>query len=38
MGAKKGKLEIEFYNDEDLTLLLDQLENQVPKEKGGTGV
>ena len=31
-GARKGKLELEFYNDEDLTLLLDQLEQLV---KGG---
>ena len=36
MGAKRGKLELEFYNDEDLTLLLDQLERQLPG-KGGSG-
>jgi len=36
MGAKRGKLELEFYNDEDLTLLLDQLEKQLPG-KGGSG-
>ena len=30
-GAKKGKLELEFYNDEDLTLLLDQLEELAGK-------
>jgi len=36
MGARKGKLELEFYNDEDLTLLLDQLEKQIsPSGKGG---
>ncbi len=33
MGPKKGKLEFEFYNDEDLTLLLDFFE-QV--KKGGS--
>lgn len=32
MGAKKGKLEFEFYNDEDLTELLDRLEESL---KGG---
>ena len=35
MGAKKGKVEIEFYNDEDLTLLLEQLENHSAGRKGG---
>ena len=35
MGPKKGKLELEFYNDEDLTLLLDQLEKAAGK--GGAG-
>lgn len=35
MGPKKGKLELEFYNDEDLTLLLDQLE-RVTASKGGS--
>lgn len=35
MGAKKGKVEIEFYNDEDLTLLLEQLENRSVSGKGG---
>ena len=30
MGPKKGKLEVEFYNDEDLTLLLDKLEGRSP--------
>ncbi len=29
MGAKKGKLEIEFYNDEDLTALLDLIEGRT---------
>ena len=33
-GAKKGKLELEFYNDEDLTLLLDQLEQLAGKGGG----
>ncbi len=33
MGPKKGKLEFEFYNDEDLTALLDRLEQTL---KGGT--
>jgi len=33
-GARKGKLELEFYNDEDLTLLLDQLEQLVGKGGG----
>ena len=33
MGPKKGKLEFEFYNDEDLTELLDRLEKTL---KGGT--
>lgn len=32
MGAKKGKVEFEFYNDEDLTELLDRLEESL---KGG---
>jgi len=32
MGAKKGKVEFEFYNDEDLTLLLDRLEQRLPAE------
>ena len=32
MGAKKGKVEFEFYNDEDLTELLDRLEQS---QKGG---
>ena len=32
MGAKKGKVEFEFYNDEDLTLLLDRLEQRLPGE------
>lgn len=36
MGAKKGKLELEFYNDEDLTLLLDQLEGRMTSGKGGS--
>lgn len=34
MGVKRGKLEFEFYNDEDLTTLLDLLE-QVQGKKGG---
>ena len=33
MGPKKGKLEFEFYNDEDLTLLLDRLDGEL---KGGS--
>lgn len=32
-GPKKGKVEFEFYNDEDLTELLDRLEQSV---KGGS--
>ena len=35
MGPKKGKLEFEFYNDEDLTELLDRLEKTL---KGGTAL
>ena len=35
MGAKKGKLEFEFYGDEDLTALLDRLEAAG---KGGTAL
>ena len=35
MGPKKGRLEFEFYNDEDLTLLLDQLETRLASGKGG---
>ena len=34
-GPKKGKVEFEFYNDEDLTELLDKLEASV---KGGPGL
>lgn len=34
MGAKKGKVEFEFYNDEDLTHLLDRLEQRIPGEGG----
>jgi len=34
MGAKRGKLEVEFYNDEDLTELLDLLEQVAPRGKG----
>lgn len=34
MGAKRGKLEVEFYNDEDLTELLDLLEQVAPHGKG----
>ena len=34
-GPKKGKVEFEFYNDEDLTELLDKLEQSV---KGGSGL
>ena len=33
MGPKKGRLEFEFYNDEDLTALLDRLEETL---KGGS--
>ena len=37
-GTKKGKLEIEFYGDDDLTELLDRLEGQiVSPPKGGSG-
>lgn len=32
-GPKKGKVEFEYYNDEDLTLLLDRLEQSL---KGGS--
>lgn len=35
MGQKRGKLELEFYNDEDLTLLLDALETAAKAKKGG---
>ena len=35
MGPKKGRLEFEFYNDEDLTQLLDRLESVG---KGGTAL
>ena len=35
MGAKQGKLEFEFYGDEDLTALLDRLEAAG---KGGTAL
>ena len=34
-GPKKGKVEFEFYNDEDLTELLDKLEQSM---KGGSGL
>ena len=34
-GAKKGKLELEFYNVDDLNDLLDLLEQLVPLEKEG---
>lgn len=34
-GPKKGKIEFEFYNDEDLTHLLDRLEQKLAAEKGG---
>lgn len=34
-GPKKGKLEFEFYNDEDLTSLLDRLEQSL---KGGASL
>lgn len=37
MGAKRGKLEFEFYNDEDLTLLLDQLDRRLSGERGDAG-
>lgn len=35
MGPKKGRLEFEFYNDEDLTLLLDRLESHLTNGMGG---
>lgn len=35
-GPKRGKLEFEFYNDEDLTLLLDRLETAAKSRKGGS--
>lgn len=35
MGPKKGSLEFEFYNDEDLTSLLDRLEQSL---KGGASL
>ena len=39
MGPKKGKIEVEFYNDEDLTLLLDKLEGRTPESmEGGQGL
>lgn len=34
-GAKKGKLELEFYNVDDLNDLLDQLERILPAKKKG---
>ena len=36
-GAKRGKLELEYYNDEDLTVLLELLEQLPSAEKGGEG-
>ena len=35
-GAKKGRLELEYYNDEDLTALLDLLEQLPGSGKGGS--
>lgn len=32
-GAKKGRLELEYYNVDDLNDLLDQLERIIPLEK-----
>ena len=34
-GAKKGRLELEYYSDEDLTGLLDLLEQLPRSGKGG---
>ncbi len=36
-GPKRGKLEIEFYNDEDLTILIDHLNiaRKTPTKEGG---
>ena len=34
-GAKKGKLEVEFYDDEDLTLLLDKLAHRTSTSEEG---
>ena len=36
-GAKKGKVELEYYGDEDLTALLEALE-QTSGGKGGTSL
>ena len=36
-GAKKGRLELEYYNVDDLNDLLDQLERIVPLEKPSEG-
>ncbi len=36
MGPKRGKVEFEFYNDEDLTLLLDRLERRLSEEGRGS--
>ena len=35
-GAKKGKVELEYYDDEDLTALLELLEQAPAAGKGGT--
>ena len=35
-GAKKGRLELEFYNVDDLNDLLDQLEHILPLKKPDT--
>lgn len=34
-GTKKGKVEFEFYDDDDLTELLDKLEGNLPGGRGG---
>ena len=35
-GKRKGKVELEFYNTEDLTALLDLLERLQPRQEGGS--
>ena len=36
-GAKKGRIELEFYNVDDLNDLLDQLERLVPAARAAEG-
>lgn len=37
-GRRKGKVELEFYNTDDLTALLDLLEQISPKQEGGSAL